>query len=290
MTLNKKMNETIAPYHDLTDFPAQKYIQINNCGIKQNYPSHQAIVRPNGRKDYSLLYVDHGWIEVSVGEEIVRLEEGECILYMPGVRQETYFTSEGDPNVYYVYFTGAATDEAVSLMDIKDSLVCTVENRTMFRLLFRQMSQIFRPLKVMNGRKPVSQPNLNGLLLQLIDVLYQSKIIHEKPESSVIMPALYFMSDHFHEQVNLEQCAAMVNLSLGRFAHLFTKQVGLSPYRFILSLRIDEAKDLLVNSSMSVNDVARQIGFSDPCYFSRIFRKYAGCSPKEYRRKRQGNP
>ena len=277
----------IAPYHDLTDFPAQKHIQINNCGIKQNYPSHQAIVRPNGRKDYSLLYVDHGWIRASAGDEIVRIDEGKCILYMPGVRQETYFSAEGNPNVYYVYFTGAAMDEVMSLFNVKDTLVCTVENRTMFRLLFQQIAQIFRPLKVMNGRKPVSQPNINGLLLQLIDVVLQSKMIHEKPENNVIMPALTYMSEHYHENVNLEECAAMVNLSVGRFAHLFTKQIGLSPYKFILSLRIDEAKDLLANSSMSINDVARQTGFSDPCYFSRIFRKYTGSTPREYRNRKQ---
>lgn len=61
--------------------------------------------------------------------------------------------------------------------------------------------------------------------------------------------------------------------------------MNVSPYKFILSLRIDEAKELLLFSSMSINEISEQIGFADSSYFSRIFRKYTGCSPSDWRKR-----
>ena len=59
--------------------------------------------------------------------------------------------------------------------------------------------------------------------------------------------------------------------------------MSVSPYKFILSMRMDEAKELLLFSSMSINEISEQIGFTDSSYFSRIFRKYTGYSPTSWR-------
>lgn len=283
MKENKLHTGSLHPYKDLTDFPALHSVQVNNCGMRQNYPSHLALLRPKGRKDYGVLYVERGWIEVSFSSDIVRLNAGKYILFMPGVKNVTYFSSEGNPIIYYVYFTGTGIEETMRLFQSDSYVICSVENRTMLRVLFHQMVQLFRPLKVMNGRKPVSQPGINGLLLQILDLLLKSKDRKDRPECNAILPALDYMSEHFQEDITLESCARMVNLSLGRFAHLFTQYTGVSPYKFIVSMRIDAAKDMILNSSLSINDIASQSGFKDPCYFSRIFRKYVGCTPKQFR-------
>ena len=288
MNENKHNNGILQPYQDLTDFPAMHAMQVNNCGMRQNYPSHLALLRPDGRKDYGILYVERGWIEVSFDSDIVRLNAGKYILFMPGVKNVTYFSSEGNPIVYYVYFKGTGIEETMQLFQSETYVICPVENRAMLRVLFHQMVQLFRPLKVLYGRRPICQPGINGLLLQILDLLLKSKERKDQPERNAILPALDYMSEHFKEDINLEQCARMVNLSLGRFAHLFTQYTGISPYKFVISMRIDAAKDLLQNSSMSINDVAVQSGFKEPCYFSRIFRKHVGCTPKQFRVTTQG--
>ncbi|MBQ4050975.1 MAG: helix-turn-helix domain-containing protein, partial [Oscillospiraceae bacterium] len=71
--------------------------------------------------------------------------------------------------------------------------------------------------------------------------------------------------------------------SLSRFSHLFREKMGISPHRFILSRRMEEAKKLLTYSSMTVSEIAKSIGFDDPSYFSRIFRKHTGHVPTDYR-------
>lgn len=281
-----KMKENILPYRDLTDFPAEKCIQVNNCGSKANYGPDHTILRPNGRKDYYLLYVVSGWLDVGISDdELTRLSPGQCAVYLPGVRQVISFFSDGNPTIYYVHFTGRAVDETMSTMHIRDMAIRTIGDRTMFEILFHQMVQAFLPLKVLNGRKAISVPKVNGLLLQLIDMLLQSNgsAGKNKQDHDVITPALLYISEHYREQIDLDQCAALTHLSPGRFAHLFTKTMSVSPYKFILSMRMDEAKELLLFSSMSINEISEQIGFTDSSYFSRIFRKYTGYSPTSWR-------
>jgi AraC-like DNA-binding protein len=67
------------------------------------------------------------------------------------------------------------------------------------------------------------------------------------------------------------------------FSKLFTASVGMPPSRFILKTRMEKAKKLLAFTHLSVGEIAAAVGFSDPLYFSRTFRRYAGLPPTEYR-------
>ena len=129
-------------------------------------------------------------------------------------------------------------------------------------------------------------PKVNGLLLQLLDYLSSGKLEKGKPDQDAITAALLYINEHFREEANMEKYAEIAHLSLGRFSHLFTKKTGMSPLKYVLSLRIEEAKELLMYSSMSISEVAVSIGIAEPSYFSRIFRKYVGLSPTEYRNQR----
>ena len=281
--------EKMKPYHDLTDFAATHCIQVNNCGIKQEFPIRQDIYRPKGRQDYSVLYVASGWIEVSHKGQLVRLKAGKWILYMPGVSYVNLFAPEGNPSVYYVYFTGYGIHETMALFETDSSLICDIEYGAALQTLFHQMVHLFRPLKALNGRQPVSKPGINGLLLQIIDLLLQSREQQKSPAGNTLIPAMNYLVEHFREPITLEECARTVQLSVGRFGHLFTEYFGISPHRFLLSLRLDEARDLLINTGMSINKVAEKTGFLDPCYFSRLFKKYTGLTPKEYRNRKGGD-
>lgn len=79
----------------------------------------------------------------------------------------------------------------------------------------------------------------------------------------------------------VEQTSGMSEV---HFRRLFKSLHGMSPQQFLLSLRINAAKELLLSSDMSLKEISESSGFSDNCYFSRIFRKKTGFSPSEYRK------
>lgn len=85
----------------------------------------------------------------------------------------------------------------------------------------------------------------------------------------------------------LADLAAEVRLSPFHFARCFKATTGQAPHRFLISLRLERARELLEHTDLAISDVAAQIGYDDPSYFARLFRGEVGVSPLRYRQKRQ---
>jgi AraC family transcriptional regulator of arabinose operon len=99
-----------------------------------------------------------------------------------------------------------------------------------------------------------------------------------------IRPIILEMNRNFKREVDLEEYAEMAGVSCSRFTHLFKESVGMSPYAYVLHLRLTRASDLLLASEAPISEIAFSVGFSDPLYFSRAFKKAFGQSPDLYRK------
>ena len=270
-------------HKDLTDFPAESWLQINNCNIDGSTGSAYSLLRPDGRKDHYLFYIAGGWVDIEVGGKMVRVDQHNFVFFPPWTHQQIRYPAVPELSIYYVHFTGAAADEAMRPFAKGEALIRPVRDHTMAELLFRQLRQSVLAARLAAGRLPVSDLKSNGLLLQLISLLTPQDTERSQPEHDAIMSVMLYISEHFREDIALEQCAAHAHLSLGRFSHLFRELMGISPHQFILSRRIDEAKELLRYSTMTVGEIAKSVGFEDASYFSRIFRKHTGHAPTDYR-------
>ncbi|MBR6790493.1 MAG: helix-turn-helix transcriptional regulator [Oscillospiraceae bacterium] len=270
-------------YKDLTDFPAESWLQINNCNIDGSTGSAYSLLRPDGRKDHYLFYIVDGWVDIEIGGRMTRVGPHNFVFYPPWTHQQIWYPAVPELSIYYVHFTGAAADEAMRQFTGPEALIRPVRDHTMAELLFRQLRQSVLAARLACGRLPVTDLKANGLLLQLIALMTQQDSERPRPEHDAIMSAMLYISEHFRENIALEQCAANAHLSLGRFSHLFRELMGVPPHQFILSRRIDEAKELLRYSSMTVSEIAKSVGFDDPSYFSRVFRRHTGHPPTDYR-------
>jgi AraC family transcriptional regulator len=92
-----------------------------------------------------------------------------------------------------------------------------------------------------------------------------------------------FMSSNFAQPISLEQLAAEACISKFHFNRLFTRKVGLSPHRFLASLRLDAARQMLVTTDLPVAEVAAKCGYPASSHFSAAFVRRFGTTPKECR-------
>ena len=106
----------------------------------------------------------------------------------------------------------------------------------------------------------------------------------QKKTVTILLPALRYIDAHLKERISVAVLARQCVLSTSRFSHLFKEVTGTGAVNYIQELRISKAAVLLATTGLSVAEVAEQVGFSDPAYFSRAFRKSCGMSPNEYRR------
>lgn len=86
-----------------------------------------------------------------------------------------------------------------------------------------------------------------------------------------------------NNEFSMNQAAAMVNLSPGYFSTLFRQETGVSFVEQLTGIRLEKAKALLMCTNMRSSEIAYEVGYKDAHYFSYIFKKVCGCTPKEYR-------
>lgn len=109
------------------------------------------------------------------------------------------------------------------------------------------------------------------------------KTIHDNRINTV----LQLMNQNFLYNHDLKFYADKCFISCSRFSEWFKNQTGVSPHKYILMKKIKYAKTQLANSDASIKNIAENCGFGDSHYFSRIFTKYSGMSPSEYRKNSQ---
>lgn len=101
-------------------------------------------------------------------------------------------------------------------------------------------------------------------------------------KSDAVNSAISYIEEHYMEEITLEEIARYVGLSPQHFSKIFKEDTGMKYIDWVTNLRIDIAKRLLREGGRTIKEVCYLCGYNDPNYFSRIFRKTAGKSPKEY--------
>lgn len=118
----------------------------------------------------------------------------------------------------------------------------------------------------------------------LITSYYYFDTSHSNQKIDYILTAcIQYMTQHLHELITLENLSQKFNVSTSYLNKIFKKETGKSPVSFFIKLRMDEACKLLRISKLKINEIANELGYDDPYYFSRLFKKYNNLSPKDYR-------
>lgn len=106
----------------------------------------------------------------------------------------------------------------------------------------------------------------------------------EIPESENMMEkALEYVKKHFCENITLADVSHYVALSPGYFSSLFKQYTGKKFVDYLSELRIDRARDLLLNSNIKITAIANLVGYKDAQYFHRVFKLYTGTTPSKFR-------
>ena len=103
--------------------------------------------------------------------------------------------------------------------------------------------------------------------------------------NDLVVAAQDYLKRHLAEPIRMSDLIKHIGLGSSRLFHVFKSATGLTPNDYLLRLRVEKAKELLARPGQSVTDIALATGFSSAQYFSNVFRKYAGQTPRDYRQR-----
>ena len=111
-------------------------------------------------------------------------------------------------------------------------------------------------------------------------------LVKQKEKStSVVKKSVQYIDEHFTKDLSLDDISREMNISPYYYSKIFKDEMGINFVEYLTTKRMDYAKELLGNHAKSIKEVCVQSGYGDPNYFSRIFKKYEGMTPSEYREK-----
>lgn len=109
----------------------------------------------------------------------------------------------------------------------------------------------------------------------------------KKKYSKLLEDAKAFIDENYrHDDMSLNMVAAQVNISPSYFSTIFSSEMGQTFVEYLTHVRLEKAKELLMCSNMRTAEIGYEVGYKDSHYFSYIFKKVVGCSPKEYRNRK----
>lgn len=234
----------------------------------------KCICRPNGLESCQLLYSAGGEGIAEVNGKMCPVPEGSILFLPSGCRHD--YRAVGEKWVTnWITFNGSA-----NIFDFKPSVYAAPPTLD----ITARIAQIIRLRDT-----PIWRIKSSAMLYELLLECSEYMSDGAAAESSArlrIAPCMDYIEKHYAEPLELASIAAAADMSEEHFCRVFRGSVGMRPFEYVNSFRVQRAKELLaLRPNASIEQTGRLCGFNGESYFSKVFKKYVGMSPGEYRKK-----
>ena len=238
--------------------------------------------RPKGRRDYQLLYISEGKAHFYFDGVERIVNKGEMVLFRPYNHQSYFYFPKDKCQSYWVHFTGGEVDKILDYYQLPNSEnVFYSSTSPEYKWLFEQM---IRELQLCRA----NYQELLTMALRHIFLLI-NRYLKESKKSGIgayneIENSIRYFNEHYKKDINIEEYAKSLHMSACWFNRRFKEVTKVTPLQYIISIRIANAKTLLETKDFNIAETAREVGFNNALYFTRLFTKNTGISPSEYKK------
>ena len=276
--------------NSLVDFKDKsKPLIVGSCGTYHLYTRPKLpTYRPRGRVDFQLLYIASGiahfYFDHNETDTIV--PAGHMVLYRPREPQRYVYYGNEQTEVYWVHFTGNSAKKILAGYGITNEMrVLPTGTSLDYARIFKQMIHELQ-------RCQTHYPEVLTLLLRQLFILIHRQLTREHTRKNDYLDAemslaMQFFNDNYNTEVNIEEYASARGMSVSWFIRSFKQYTHTTPMQYIVSRRITNAQMLLETTNYNITEIGQIVGYDNPLYFSRIFRKQKGMSPSDYRKSGQ---
>jgi len=258
---------------------------------------------------YELIMVSEGPVYLQVEKENLILNTGEIFLLDQWEKHRGWRKTEGTSAFFWVQFSCNpkmkeldtstkpiqdykilhAERNELRTMESKDADLLLIPRRFKPEQRYKLLSCFEQMLNEMKHPVGYFRFRLTQLLCKILELI--STDLLEQTAQNLTPPSTYltyrelvnFLNDFYQTKLNKEAVEKKMGLSYEYLSQVFKKYSGITIVSYIHQLRVQRAKFLLENTELPVVEIAKEIGFDDPFYFSKIFKKMEGMSPTQYR-------
>ena len=255
---------------------------VTRIGFQAHSAGHY-IPRPDGSLDHILIHcvMGGGWLEMD-GK---RWKAGaDTVLCIPARTPHCYGADAADPwSIYWLHVTGTRAGDYFRFLGEgnEDPLIHVPHVPE----LLEAFEAIWAAMKVVHTPENLVQASIRAIFfLGLLRRFSRSRDPRGRASENAIRKSIVFMNNNLGASTSLEELAKLAGMSVRGYTEFFRKTTDCSPREYFNRLKIQRACELLRTGERNVRDIASELGFEDPYYFSRIFKRIAGMAPEKYRK------
>ena len=262
--------------------PGHTELNMYRCGIEDCGSGH--FWGPAVRDHYIIHYVLGGKGVFQVNGKTYQLGENDGFMICPNTIVYYQADMQQPWSYAWVGFNGFKAEAYLNQAGLK-------AGHPVFRYDFDSFLKdcLFRMIDTKDQIKG-REIRLLGLLYEFLSRLIETAGSDRTPGKSsnrkeeYIKKALEYIQMNYSRKISINEIAYHVGLDRSYLYSLFLEYLKASPQEFLISFRLDKSCELMNNSSLSIGDISRSVGYEDPLRFSKVFKKEKGLPPKEFRK------
>lgn len=243
----------------------------------------------------SLVYVLSGSAAYNFDDKEYKVNTGDLLVINPGVVHGRTLSDGEEINEFHIGFCNIQIEGMKKDFIIPEDTSPVVSLKKTNKEFFKCCGDILVEQK--NG-EPGGQLMLKSYVMRLIVLLLKElstgNSTEEEPpinfesydKTKVVAAIANFINNNYSQDISLNRISRNMYLSPVYISKIFKEEIGESPINYLIKVRLSKAAELLEKGSISIKNVARQVGYSDAYYFSKLFKKYYGVPPSKYSKER----
>ena len=229
---------------------------------------------------YYIVFISRGeGIFESAKTTSCHIKEGSCFMLFPGVWHRYKPAIKSGWEEYWVGFKGYYPDRLMKNFDPANPFINTGRSDHLLKLFHSLIEQI-------QQATPGYHQIISGTTLQILGVIKAVSLYHglnRDRTAKLVEDAKFLLREEVQNTAAIEQVLKKLPAGYSKLRKDFKRLTGISPNQYLLNLRLDKVKELLINSSLSISEIAFQTGFESISYLSKKFKQKNKITPTLYR-------
>lgn len=252
-------------------------LSVYYCGFEQCSPSH--FWGPALRDHYLIHFIAEGAGKFTCRSKTYYLSEGDGFFVEPGEMAFYQADNENPWKYYWVGFSGIDASRLIGAAGISSSSpIFKCDN-------IPETISLFKSIYNSKGNNLHNELSMTAGLYDLFAKLIKNSNMpdgRKQQNRNYVEMAIKFVEHNFSRPISVTDIADNAGISRSHLYRLFVQQIGMTPNEYLVKYRIDIACKLLSENRINISEAACSSGFSDPLYFSRVFKKIKKVTPTEY--------
>lgn len=246
-------------------------IYYEHCEPDWHVPSHPA-------NNHIFLFMTEGSIVYEIDQERYHLSAGDILFIPKGANRAAWNESRLAHSMYVAHFRIELGTERLPMLMSPSTLKAKVSNPDYMNQRFTHLTQQWL------RRSPFSDSICHGILLEILSIFNEEAQYRTVPDKSygIVQRLQHYILKYYRRPITIAELGDHVGRTPNYVGAVFKQATGITITDYINKIRISAACDLLASSPMSMSEIADFLGFCEPSYFNKVFKKVTGVNPTAF--------